>query len=379
MPVLRRALALAGALAGALAAHAAVPPLDPWADDEWQDVMHGLPQGRVVRLQATQQLLDIHAGSGAVLSERSVEMVFEAPGGRVARLVVDDERRGESRSRRAFRYVYEGSLLRRIDEDGQAEPALARRYDAAGRPLEQTERTGAVVARTAWRYDAQGRLRERTFDSGAGARSKETRAYRRDGTLERLVVDGGVLTGRRIDFDALERPVRIRVTDTFDRHETAITYPVPTEAVHETTGFALTRDGAGRYTYSTRYRVRTPEELRSAEPPQRPTWRRHARGTLHEEVQTEYDDAGRVRVERRFDADGQLVCVGRIDYHPSGPPIAVRNERARPGAPCETGDLDNEVRTDEQGRWIEQRMSIVRPDGARRPMSIQTRRVEDRQ
>lgn len=363
-------------LACAFAAHAQAPPLDPWTDAEWQDVMADLTRGKVVRVQATQQLLDIHSGSGDALSRRDVQLEFEGPQGRVSRLVVNHERRGEARSRRSFRYVYEAGLLRRIDEEGQATPAVTRRYDAAGRPEEHVERTGAVAARTTWRYDAAGRLRERVQDSGTGSRTKETRRYRRDGTLERLDVDSGAMVGKRVDFDAEERPLRIRVTDVFDRHETTVTYPSPTEANHATTGFALQREGARRYTYTTRYRVRTPQELRGVEAPLLPTLRRHVRGTQHDELQTEYDDEGRVRVERRLDAGGQVMCVGRITYHPSGPPTTVRNERSQANARCEGNDLDNEVNTDAQGHWAEQRMWLLRQDGQRRPMSIQTRRVE---
>ncbi len=294
--------------------------------------------------------------------------------------MLDEDRRGESRRQRSLRYVYEAGRLQRIDEDGQATPALTRRYDAAGRPVEQTERTGAVVARTTWRYDASGRPVERVADSGTGSRQRETWRYRRDGTLERRQHGSGKLFGKTIEFDTQERPVRIRVTDALDRHETTIAYPNPTEAVHTTTGFALARDGAGRYEHTTHYRVRTPQELRRVEAPELPTLRRQVRGTQHSESQTEYDAAGRIAVEREIDAAGQTVCTRRMAHHSSGPPVAVRHEGVRGSAPCglHGGDLDNEVKADERGHWVEQRMTMLRPDGQRRPMSVQTRRIEYR-
>jgi len=366
------------ALACALAAHAETPPVDPWTDAEWQDVMFGLAPDKVARVQASQQLFNAAAGTTDVLSTRDVQLEFESPGSRLTRLVVKQERRGESRSERSFRYVYEAGRLRRIDEDGQATPAVTRRYDDAGRPVEHTERTGAVVARTTWRHDAAGRLLERVVDSGTGSRTRETRSYRRDGTLERMQVKNGALFGKTIEFDTDERPVRIQVTDGFDRHETKVTYPSPTEAVHATAGFALAREGPGRYEYTKRYRVRTPQELRGVEAPELPTMRREDRGAQHSESQTDYDAGGRVVVERELDGAGNVVCTGRITYHPSGPPLAVRNERARPNAPCglQGGDLENEIKTDPQGHWTEQRMTLVLPNGQRRPMSLQTRRIE---
>jgi YD repeat-containing protein len=363
------------ALLCALSAHAEAPPVDPWTDAAWADVMYGLVRGKVARLHATQQLYDVQASTPGTVSTREVQLEFELPDGRVSRLALNEERRGESGSRRSFRYVYEAGALRRIDEDGQATPAVTRRYDAAGRPVEHAERTGAVVARTTWRYDAAGRLIERLFDSGAGSRSKETRRYRRDGTLERLDVDGGTLVGKRVDFDASERPVRIRVTDLLDRRETKISYPSPLEAIHETNGFAVAR-GGGRFAYTTGYRVRTPQELRGVEAPELPTMRRSVRGTSRDEVQTDYDAAGRLLAEHSLDAGGHVACTGRIAYHPSGPPVAVRNERARPDARCEGGDLDNEISADERGSWAKQRMWLLRPDGQRRLMSVQTRRIE---
>jgi YD repeat-containing protein len=331
-------------------------------------------------MRATQQLFNAYAGAADVLSTRELQLEFDAPGGRLSRLVVNEARRGESRSSRSLRYVYEAGHLRRIDEDGHATPAVTRRYDDAGRPIEHTERTGAVVARTTWRHDSAGRLLERIVDSGAGSRTRETRRYRRDGTLERLEVKSGVLFGKRVEFDAGERPVRIQVTDALDRHETKVTYPSPTEAVHATSGFAVARDGAGGYEYTTRYRVRTPQELRGVEAPDLPTMRRHDRGTRRSEEQTEYDASGRAIIERQLDGGGAVVCTGRITYHTSGPPLAVRNDGTGPNAPCGTqgGDLDNEVKTDEQGNWAEQRMSVVRPDGQRRLMSVQSRRIEYR-
>jgi YD repeat-containing protein len=141
----------------AAVAHAQTPPLDPWTDPAWQDVLYGLPSGQVARVSATQQLLNPLSAAGEVISTREIQFEFDAPDGRVRRLVLDEDRRGESRRQRRLRYVYEAGRLQRIDEDGQATPALTRRYDAAGRPVEQTERTGAVVARTTWRYDTAGR------------------------------------------------------------------------------------------------------------------------------------------------------------------------------------------------------------------------------
>jgi YD repeat-containing protein len=364
------------ALLCALAARAEAPPIDPWTDEVWQDVMFGLTLGKVVRVRASQQLFNVHVGNAEVLNTRDVQLEFEAPGSRLSRLVVNEERRGESRSNRSFHYVYEAGQLRRIDEDGQATPAITRRYDAAGRVVEHTERTGAVATRTTWRHDSAGRMLERTSDSGAGSRSRETRRYRRDGTLERLQVKSGTLSGKSVEFDAAERPVRIQVTDVFDRHETSVTYPSPTEAIHATTGFALTRDGAGRYEYTTSYRVRTPQELRGVEAPELPTMRRHDRGKLHDESRTEYDASGRIRVEHQLDGDGIVACTGRLTYHASGPLLAVRNERMKPDARCDGGDIENDVKTDSQGNWVEQRMFRVLPDGQRRPMSVHTRRVE---
>lgn len=188
-------------------------------------------------------------------------------------------------------------------------------------------------------------------------------------------MDGGTLVGKRIDFDASERPVRIRVTDLLDRRETKISYPNPLEAIHETNGFALAR-GGGRFAYTTGYRVRTPQELRGVEAPELTTMRSNVRGTARDEVQTDYDATGRVLVERSLDAGGQVACTGRIAYHPSGPPVSVRNERERPDARCEGGDLDNEVKADAQGNWSEQRMWLLRPDGQRRLMSVRTRRID---
>lgn len=274
---------------------------------------------------------------------------------------------------------YEDGRLQRIDEDGQATSALTLRYDGAGRPVEQAEHTGAVIARTTWRHDAAGRSVERVVDGGTGSRVHETRRYRRDGTLERLQTKNAVLLGKTVDFDKDERPVRIQVTDVFDRHETVVTHPSPTEAVHATTGFALGGRGAsGRYEYTTRCRVRTPQELRRVEVPELPTMRRHDRGTQHSHAQTEYDAAGRIVAEHQLDAAGNVVCTGRIRYHPCGPPVAVRNEGMRANVPCsaQSGDLDNEVRADERGHWIEQRMTMLRPDGQRRLMSVQTLRIE---
>jgi YD repeat-containing protein len=361
-------------------ARAETPPLDPWTDPAWQDVLYGLSPVQVARVSASQQLLNPLSDAGDVISTREVQFEFGAPDGRVLSLVLKLERRGESSSQRRLSYFYEAGRLQRIDEDGQATPALVRRYDAAGRPVEQTERTGAVVARTTWRYDAAGRPVERVFDGGSGGRQRETWRWRRDGTLERRQLDNGKLFGKTIEYDAQERPVRIRVTDVLDRHETSVVYPNPTEAVHTTTGFALTRDGAGRYEHTTHFRVRTPQELRRVEAPELPTLRRHVRDARHVESQTEYDAAGRIVVEREIDAAGQPVCIGRITYHPSGPPLAVRNEGTRGGAPCSVqgGDLDNEVRADARGHWIEQRMTLSRPDGQRRPMAVQTRRIEYR-
>ncbi len=366
------------ALVGAFSAHAQTPPVDPWTDAAWQDVMFGLAAGKVARVRASHQLFNVVAGAADALSTRDVQLDFEAPGSRLSSLFVNEERRGESRSTRSFRYVYEAGHLGRIEEDGQATPAVTRRYDAAGRPVEHTERTGAVVVRTTWRHDAAGRLLERIVDNGAASRTRETRRYRRDGTLERLQVKNGTLLGKSVEFDTGERPVRIQVTDTLDRHETRVTYPSPTEAIHATTGFALTRDGAGRYEYTTRYRVRSPQELRGVEAPALPTMRRHDRGTQRREEQVEYDADGRILVEYQFDGAGAVACAGRITYHPSGPPLAVRHERVKPGASCgvQGGDIENDIKTDQQGNWAEQRMSLVLPDGRRRLLSVQTRRTE---
>jgi YD repeat-containing protein len=362
----------------ALAAHAEAPPVDPWTDAAWQDVLSGLAPGKVARVQGTQHLFNVAAGTTDALSTRDVQLEFDAPGGRVSRLVVAQTRRGESSSRRSFRYVYDAGLLRRVDEDGQATPAVTRRYDDAGRAIDHLERTGAVVARTTWRHDAAGRLEERIVDSGTGSRMVEARRYRRDGTLERLETKNGALSGRRIEFDTEERPVRILVTDTFDRHETAVTYPSATEAIHATTGFALTREGAGRYEYSMRYRVRAPQELRGVEAPELPTLRRSDRGTQHSETQTDYDARGRVVAERELDGNGQVVCTARVTYHPAGPPLAARSEGPQPGMPCgpQGGSFDNEITTDDQGHWTEQRITVVMPNGQRRLMSVQTRRIE---
>lgn len=360
-------------------ARAEAPPLDPWTDPAWQDVLYGLKPGQVARVSAVQQLFNPLSAAGEALSTREVQFEFDTPGGRVTRHVLRQERRGESGSQRSLRYVYEDGRLQRIDEDGQATPALTRRYDGAGRPIEQAERTGAVIARTTWRYDAAGRPVERMVDSGTGSRVHETRRYRRDGTLERLQTKNGLLLGKTVDFDKDERPVRIQVTDVSDRNETVVTYPSPTEALHATTGFAVRlRDGSGRYEYTTRYRVRTPQELRRVETPELPTMRRHDRGTQHSHAQTEYDAAGRIVAEHELDAAGKVVCSGRMRYHPSGPPLTVRNEGMRAGVPCsaQSSDLDNEVRADERGHWIEQRMTTLRPDGTRRLMSVQTRRIE---
>jgi YD repeat-containing protein len=366
------------ALVCTLAAHAQAPPVDPWTDAAWQDIMFGLATSKVARVRASHQLFNVFAGEADVLSTRDVQLDFEMPGGRLSRLVVDEERRGEPRSKRSFRYVYEADHLGRIEEDGQAKPAVTRRYDAAGRLVEHIERTGAVVVRTTWRHDSAGRLLERIVDNGAAKRTRETRRYRRDGTLERLQVKNGTLFGKIIEFDTGERPVRIQVTDALDRHEIRVTYPSPTEAIHATTGFALARDGAGHYEFTTRYRVRSPQELRGVEAPELPTMRRHDRGTQRREEQTEYDAGGRILVEYQFDGDGSAACAGRITYHPSGPPLAVRHERVKPGASCgvQGGDVENDIKTDQQGNWAEQRMSLVLPDGKRRLMSVQTRRIE---
>lgn len=363
------------ALACAAAAQAQSPPVDPWVDTAWQDVLFGLVPGKVARVHATQQLLD---GQSGVLSTRTLQLEFQAPGGRLSRLVVDEERRGESRRHRAFRYLYEDGLLQRIDEDGHATPAVTRRHDSAGRPIEHTERSGAVVARTTWRRDDAGRVLERTVDSGTGQRTRETRRYRRDGTLERLQVDGGTMSGKVVEFDGGERPLRIRVTDLLDRHETNVSYPTPTEAIHATTGFAATRDRTGRYRVTTRFRVRTPQELRGVEAPELPTLRSRSDGTRHDETQTDYDARGRIVVERQVDGGGNVLCTARFEYHPSGPPLAVRHERTRPDAACavQGGDIENDIRSDAQGQWVEQRMTLLGPDGRRRPMSVQTRRIE---
>jgi YD repeat-containing protein len=364
----------------AAAAHAQTPPLDPWAEPAWQNVLYGLAPGQVARVSATQQLFNPLSAAGEAISTREVQFEFDAPDGRVHSLVVKHERRGEAGNLRRLRYVYEAGRLQRIDEDGQAMPALTRRYDTGGRPVEQTERTGAVLARTTWRYDAAGRPVERVADSGTGSRLRERWRYRSDGTLEQRQLDSGRLLGTTIEFDAQERPVRIRVTDALDRHETAIVYPSPTEAVHTTTGFALARDGGGRYTTTTHYRVRLPKEFRRVEAPELPTLRRQVRGTQHVETQTEYDAAGRIVVEREIDAAGQPVCTVRMTYHVSGPPVAVRHDDVRGSKLCDTqgGDLDNEVIADAHGHWVEQRMTMLRPNGQRRAMSVQTRQIEVR-
>ena len=363
----------------AAVARAESPPIDPWSDAAWQDALYGLSPGQVARVSATQQLFDVQSAAAGVLSTREAQFEFEGPGGRVVRLVLRHERRHEPSSHRSFRYVYEGALLQRIDEDGQATPALVRRYDAAGRPIEQAERTGAVVARTTWRYDAAGRVIEHVVDSGTGSRVRQMWLYRRDGTLERLQSKNGRLFGKTVDFDKDERPVRIQVTDLFERHETVVTYPSPTEAIQTTTGFTVGR-GGGRYEYTNQYRVRTPQELRRVEAPELPTLRRHDRGGRRTESLTEYDAAGRIVAEHQLDAAGAVACTGRITYHPSGPPLAIRNESASAGAPCAVSGVnaDNEVQADERGHWIEQRMTLLRPDGQRRPMSVQTRRIEYR-
>lgn len=366
-------------LCAAAAARAEPTPVDPWTDPAWQDVLYGLSRGQVLRVSASQQLLDPLSPAGGVISTRDVELDFDVADGRTTRLLLKEERRGESRSQRSLHYVYEAGRLVRIDEDGQATPALVRRYDAAGRLLEQAERTGAVIARTTWRHDAAGRPLERVFNSGSGSRQRETWTYRRDGTLERRHIESGTLFGKTIEFDAQQRPVRIRFSDVLDRNETTITYPTPTEAVHATAGFALSRDGAGRYEYVTTYRVRDARELQGVEAPELPTMRRQVRDKRFSEAQTEYDAAGRIVSERDVDASGQAACRGLITYHPSGPPLATRQERLRPDAACaSSGQLDNDVRTDERGQWVEQRMTMQRPDGLRVPMSVQTRRIEYR-
>lgn len=368
----------------ACAAHAAEsPPIDPRTDTAWQDIFHDLPGQKLASVRSVQRLFDIHAapggGEGALISTREVLVVFDpAASTRVSRLTVNEARRGEASSRRGFSYVYdEHGRLRRIDEDGHAVPAVERRHDAAGRPVAHAERTGAVVARTAWRYDSGGRLLERTTDSGGGARSRETRRYRGDGTLERTDVASGALTHRRVDYDREERPVRVQARDAFDRHETTITYPSATESVHATSGFTLAREGAGRYTHTTHYRVRAASELRGVEAPALPTLRRHVRGTRHDETQTEYDGAGRVLTERQFDGAGRATCLARIEHHPSGPPLTVRHERATPEARCDGHDLVAEIRTDAKGRWTEQRISVIRSGGERRLMAIHTREIDD--
>lgn len=359
--------------------HAESPPLDPWRDAEWQDVLYGLSPGQVARVGATQQLFDVQSATAGVVNTREVQLEFDGRGGRVAGLVIRQERRGESGSLRSFRYVYAGDLLQRIDEDGHATPALTRRHDAAGRPVEQALRTGAVVERTTWRYDAAGRLIERVVEGGTGSRVQETHRYRRDGTLERLQSKNGHVFGKTVDYDKEERPTRIQVTDLFERHETIVTYPSPTEAVQATTGFSVGR-GGGRYEYTNRYRVRTAQELRRVEAPALPTMRRYERGAQRSESHTDYDAAGRIVVERLIDAAGAVACTSRITYHPSGPPLAIRNESAGAGAPCAAPgfDMDNQVKIDERSQWIEQGMTMLRPDGQRRLMSVQTRRIEYR-
>lgn len=372
-----KAAALVVLVACMATARAESPPIDPWTDAAWQDVFHGLPRGQVRQLHATQQLFDAQGTPERAASTREAWFEFDVPSGRVTSARLRQERRSESSSDRRFVYVYDATRLQRIDEDGQATPALTRRHDAAGRPVEQTERTGAVVARTTWRYDAAGRVAERVTDSGAGSRVQETWSYRRDGTLLQRQAKSGRLTGKTVDFDEQERPVRIRVTDAFERHETMVTYPSPTEAVHATTGFSLGR-GAGPFEYRTRFRVRTPQELQRVEEPELPTLRWHERGAHSQHQETEYDAAGRIAVERQFDANGSPACTGRIRYHPAGPPLAIRHEAPTSGMPCAGAgpDMDNEIRADERGQWTEQRMTMQRPDGQRRVVSVQSRRIE---
>jgi YD repeat-containing protein len=374
--LLKAAQLLALVFAFACPAHADEPPVDPWTDNEWQHLVLGLSPGKVARMRTSEQLFDTHTGAGGMLTMRDAHVEFDAPGGRVSRLVLNAQSRGEprrSRSRsRSFSYVYEAGHLRRIDEDGHAAPAVTRRYDDAGRLIEHTGRTGAVVARTTWRYDAAGRVLERVIDNGTGSRTRETRRYRRDGTLERLAIG----KDKRIDFDADERPVRIRVSELSYRHETTVTYPSPTEAIHATTGYSTSLRGAGAVAYTTHYRVASPQELRGVEAPERATLRRHVRGAQYEETQTDYDAGGRPLVHRRLEAQGNAACIERITCHPSGPPIAVRNERVRPSATCGNGDILNDLQTDEQGHWAEVRTWLVPPDGQRRLMAVQTRRVE---
>lgn len=369
------------ALCCTAAAWAKDPPLDPWTDAQWRAALSGLKAGDVRSVRWSEQLFENTAGGEPVVASSQLRRFTFADDGRLTALASERSRRGEHDERRQLRYEWspEGQL-RRIDEDGLAQPLLQRQVDTGGRIVQQLERRGEVTERTTFQYDAAGRERERVVDPGKVAgRARERRSYHPNGALKSIESDTKGGPARTLTFDPLGRPVKISSREPQALRVTQVRYPTSVSAVYDDSAAILSGGGLRKYTREISFRVRRAEELKNAGEPDQPLSRREVRDGTSTETQTEFDDAGRPILRRQLTGE-RLLCTTEWHYHASGALLSARSRQGEGDARCADGgpDIDAEIEVDERGGWVRQVVYLTHADGRRVRAAERTREIDYR-
>jgi hypothetical protein len=351
-------------------------PIDPWAEADWQLPLTGLQRSAVRSVKLVEQtMMPSPGGPAQAASTRESHVVFDGDG-RVERVDMRVDSRGERSQGFSLAYVWSGSRLLRIDDAGASRPYLQREYDAAGRLKVERKRVGAVERRVEIAYDAAGREAERVTVEGS-YRRRESRRYHGNGKLKSLVAGADSVRGKRsVVFDGEGRPTEIVDTDLSSRIVTAIRYPSALVAVRKVGGFYVSKDGVRSPHREVTFRVRRVEELMTVSEPEAPLARRETVDGRAEETQADYDDAGRPQVQRRLDGNGNVLCVTTFRYHASGVPESVRSRAPNSDERCKTepNDYEYDIEGDERGNWKRLRVSLVAANGAR-TLALEQRRV----
>jgi hypothetical protein len=348
------ALALLVACAFGSAASAHDAPIDPWTDAGWRVGLSGLSPSAVRSVRWTEQLHESPDPEAAPVSQRTSRLQFDDRG-RLAELHSERQRRGERDERRGLRYQWgPDARLQRIDEAGSAW-RMTIKYDAAGREVERVSDDGK----------SNGRVRER-------------RSYHASGALKSIDTDTQGGAARTLVFDPLGRPVKLTERDPKALRVTQVRYPTPLIAVHDDSGASLARGALRKWSREVTYRVRQADELLVAVEPAQPLSRREVRDGRLVETQTEFDDGGRILLQRVLDGE-RVRCVTEWQYHASGTPLATRSRQPASELRCaESPDLDVEIEVDAVGNWVRQVQHHTLADGRRVRVAEHTREIEYR-